>query len=366
MGVVENRLVEIWRRVLGIERVGINDDFFDLGGDSLSTALMLAEIEKTAQPAGRRLDLSNFFRTPTVASLARVIADGQPQAPTQGRILFLRKEGTQTPFFCFSHTELNPHQFHPLFRWLAPDRPFVVVCPPPALQDGRLLKIEEIARQSIASIRATQPNGPYVLGGYCFGGVVAFETARQLLAEGSEVALLALFDTPTPGYPKVAREWKRYVKQSGVFVRALARGKRLLTASDVLAHVRALGDIAGRKLGAKTTRSLSTAGLKEPPTGEWANAIARREYVPRMLSAPIVHFIGADVPVSTAMLSDPRFGWQDFASGGFQARIVPGDHVSILSEANAPALASELEKTLAASDSVLQQHPCLARAAAAE
>jgi acyl-CoA synthetase (AMP-forming)/AMP-acid ligase II/thioesterase domain-containing protein len=363
LGDVERNIAEIWRRILCIDRVDVTDDFFDLGGDSLSTALMLAEIERTAHTDGRQLDLSNFFLTPTVASLARVIADVGNQR--HGRILFLRKEGTRNPFFCFSHSELSSHQFHPLFRWLAPERPFLVVYPTPAMQDGRLPKVEDIARQSAASIRAAQPRGPYVLGGYCFGGVVAFETARQLLEEGSEVALVALFDTPTPGYPKVVREWRRYVKQSGVLLRALAQGKRLFTTADIVAHLRALAGIARRKLGARTTRSLSTAGLAKPPIGEGANTIARRAYLPGMLSAPIVHFMGADVPVSASMLSDPRFGWQDFALGGFEARMVPGDHVSILAEANAPALATELEKALAASDSAPQPTD-LTRAAAAE
>jgi oxalate---CoA ligase len=358
---VENQVADIWRRVLRVERVDVTEDFFDLGGDSLSTALMLAEVEKTASAARRPLDLSNFFVEPTVAALAKIVADdgNQPvnECSSTGGILFLRREGNRTPFFCFS-SDPNPHQFHHLFRWLAPDQPFIVLCPTPALQDGRLLTVEEIARQCVVSIRAIHARGPYILGGYCFGGVVAFETARQLQQEGSEVALLALFDSPTPGYPKVVREWKRYLDRGGAILRALVQGRSLFSTRDIAAHLRALANIATRKLGARVRRNLSTAAASEPEVGGSAIAISRREYSPRSLAVPIVHFLGADVAVSTQVLSDPRLGWRDFASGGFQARMVPGDHVSILSQANAPALATELEKALEA------VHPrVLARAA---
>jgi oxalate---CoA ligase len=356
---IEKQVADIWRRVLGVERVEITDDFFDLGGDSLSTALMLTEVEKSARPSGSRLDLSIFFVEPTVASLARILADSYNQLgrerSTADRILFLRKEGNRSPFFCFSDSETNQHQFHYLFRWLGPERPFVVVCPTPTVQAGRRLGIDEIARQSVASIRAIHPDGPYILGGYCFGGVVAFETARQLLEQGSEVSLLALFDSPTPGYPKVMREWKRYVDQSMGILRALAKGKCQISTRDIAAHFRALANIVSRKFGTPARRGLSAAGLREVEPGESANSMSRREYVPPVLSVPIVHFLGADVPVSTKVLSDPRLGWRDFAGAGFQARLVPGDHVSIFSLINAPALATELDSALVAADSAFHR-----------
>jgi len=211
--------------------------------------------------------------------------------------------------------------------------------------------MEEIARQSAASIRALRAHGPYLIGGYCYGGVVAFEAARQLLEEGAEVPLLALFDTPTPGYPKIVHDWRRFVHQGHGMLLSLAQASHSVTVKNLAAHLRALGRIAARRYMAKARRSLLAAGIRTPRGDESDNSVARREYAPRLLSAPIVHFIGADVAVSTEVLSDPRLGWRDFAGGGFEARPIPGDHVSIFSPANAPVLARELERAIQAAES---------------
>ncbi len=349
---LEEQLSEIWRRVLGVDQVEVDDDFFDIGGNSLSTALMLHEVAQKLQPPGRVLDLSNFFLSPTIGSLAGLIVDGLDRPAVSNsrssRLFFLRKQGNRAPLFCFTHSEDSPHHFQNLVRWLAPDQPFAVVCPPPSLEDGRLLSIEDSARECAASIRAANPGGPYLLAGYCFGGVVAFETARQLVEDGCHVALLALFDCPAPGYPKVVREWKGYARQGALAWRAFSRGKSLFSAAEIKAHLRTLAALASRKMRAKASKTLSTAGLVQPQAEAPARSVVREEYVPRALDAPVVHFIGTDVAVSSTVLSDPRLGWKDFALRGFEASSVPGDHVSIFSAANAPALATKLEMALAA------------------
>ena len=347
---METRILEIWRRVLGVEQIGIEDHFFDLGGDSLSAALMLAQVEKILDPGGHHMDGCDFYDHPTVAALAGIM--GRPEVrtgeahPPPNRILRFNQNGSRVPFFCFSNSGINPYQFRHLSCELGPDQPFVVLCPPPAAQNQRLLRAREIARQSAVSIRALRKHGPYMIGGYCYGGVLAFETARLLLEEGEEVALLVLFDTPTPGYPKIVRQWSRYARRASEIVRELAHGKPSITPGDIGAHVRAVRQIVARRWVAKANRVMASTGITDSPTTETWNTVVMREYTPQSFRAPIVHFLGDDVAVNATVLDDRRLGWQDFAEGGFRTLRVPGDHVSMLAEQNAPTLAAELDGVL--------------------
>lgn len=348
---LEGRLIEIWRPILGIQDIGAEDNFFDLGGDSLSAARMLAEVE--AVEIGASLDGSAFFDQPTIVELARIIED---QAVRTVRdhdrdIRILEAEGDRNPFFCFSSDAGNPYQFRHLSRELGREQPLIVVCPTRAVQGAQLLNAKEIGRQSAATIRRLRKNGPYLIGGYCYGGVVAFEAALQLVEQGEEVALLVLLDTITPGYPKILPQWRRYVRQASAILRGVASGKASIRAQDILSHLGALGRIVGRRLGAKAKRALMPPGRMPAsrrdtqPEEAW-NAVVMREYVPRAFPSRIVQFLASDSSVSTVVLEDPRLGWRDFAGGGFHTRCVPGDHVSILGEANAPELAAELNRTL--------------------
>jgi oxalate---CoA ligase len=355
----ELRLIEIWRRILGVEQIGVQDNFFELGGDSLTAALMLTQAAQAFDISQHSVPEAVFFDQPTVAALARMLQDCANSAGEElrfpNRVLLLRNSGSRIPIFCFSTTTLDPHRFRHLSRSLGPDQPFTVICPSPAMQDHRHMTMAEVASQSVASIRALRKHGPYILGGYCYGGVVAFETALQLTAEGEEVVLLALFDTPTPGYPKIARQWKPYMRHGAAILRGLKWSNVPAATRDLAAHLHTLLRIATRRWSAKADRLFASAGAVESRTEEDWNSVLMRNYVPRVLSSPIVHFSAADDPVSTQVLSDPRLGWRDFAGAGFDSHLVPGDHVSLLEEANAPALAAKLEAILEAANVIREQ-----------
>jgi len=346
----EAQLIEIWRHILGVVQIGIEDNFFDLGGDSLSATLMLAQAE-TLVLGGRHLDGSDFFDQPTIAALARILAEAASNAQEttrNQRNLVLHGDGSRNPFFCFTSSITRPYELLHLSREVGLQQPFVALSPPPAHQSNRLLTVQEVASQSLDAIRGLQKHGPYVIGGYCYGGVVAFEAALQLAEQGEEVALLALLDTPAPGYPKIARHWKRYARQSADALRGLLHGKAVITAKDVAAHALALRHIVGRRLGGKVNRALVAPGSPVPRTDDEWNRVVMREYVPRPFPSRIVQFLATDTHVSIAVLDDPRSAWQDFARDGFETRSVPGDHVTMLHEANAPMLAAELERVLEA------------------
>jgi len=191
--VIESKLVRIWESVLGVRRVGLLENFFELGGHSLLVAKLLRRIEQTF---GMRLSMASIFAAPTIkqqASMLRTNSTSQHSA-----VVPVQPLGSKPPLFCFGFNA-GP-VFLPLARRLGPDQPLLGV-DPTLLKDSELcapLSMESIAAALVKQIRELQINGPYCLAGFCAGGLMAFETATQLMALGQNVALLALFEPQTP------------------------------------------------------------------------------------------------------------------------------------------------------------------------
>ena len=191
----ETRLVAIWCRVLGVDRVGVDEDFFTLGGTSILAVQVCVQIEKET---GVEIPLASFFESPTIERLApyvtRVRQVSSPDAPI---IVDLRRgNGDHRPLFCL----LGVYLYYDLALALAADRPVVGMHLPfrhvPGI-DPRPT-VAEMAAGYLALIRRRQSHGPYNLAGLCFGGVVAYEVARQLEAQGEEVAMVAVIDAALP------------------------------------------------------------------------------------------------------------------------------------------------------------------------
>jgi len=193
---VETKLAEIWAQILGVERVGVYDDFFRLGGDSLAAADLVVQVQKVF---GLTLPLTILMQAPTVESLAKVIHRHDGVAGWSS-IVELQPHGSRHPFFCVHAVGGEVLCFVNLAREMAPDQPFYGISADRASGIEKTVpQIEGMAARYIEEIRRIQPEGPYFLGGYSFGGSVAFEMAQQLTAQGQNVALLAIIDhTPPP------------------------------------------------------------------------------------------------------------------------------------------------------------------------
>jgi amino acid adenylation domain-containing protein len=186
----ERALCRIWAETFGLDRVGIDDDFFAIGGHSLLAAKLFSRLD---EQFGRSLPLGVLFSAPTVRALAeryRTVPERQFRA-----LVALRKSGSLTPVFAVPGVYGNVLGFTELSQALGPDQPFY------GLQsvglDGSeapLTSIEEMAKLNISELRTVQPLGPYAIIGACFGATVAYEMARQLLAEGIDIAYLGLLD----------------------------------------------------------------------------------------------------------------------------------------------------------------------------
>ena len=188
----QSQLVRIWEEVLGRKPIGIRDDFFELGGHSLLAARLMHRI---GQALSKTVPLAILLEAPTIERLAAVLRqDGWSHHWSS--LVLVQPAGSNPPFFCIHGVGGNVVGFHELAQHMKPDYPFY------GLQsqglDGKHpchTRIEDMAAHYLNEIRTVQAKGPYHLGGFSLGGVVAYEMACQLLAAGDEVGLLVLFDT---------------------------------------------------------------------------------------------------------------------------------------------------------------------------
>jgi acyl-CoA synthetase (AMP-forming)/AMP-acid ligase II/thioesterase domain-containing protein/acyl carrier protein len=333
---LESQLTEIWERVLATKPVGIKDNFFDLGGNSLLAVNVIIEIEKAI---GQNLPPSFLLQAPTVERLADVLRKGDG-ATLSSPMVAIQPDGSNPPFFFIHAVNGNVLNYRPLSRYLGSDQPFY------GLQaqglDGKLpplRRIEEMAAFYIKEIRSLQREGPYFLGGGSSGGIAAFEMAQQLRAQGQEVAVLALFDTYFPDH----------------------KGNTLAQRVD-----RLLGNLLLRRpkdqvtylfgmVGARVERSVQGLTQKLHPDGEGslarsmrqvleANREAVRNYVPQIYPGRVVLLLSTEAPERS--FYDGRLGWSDMAAGGLEVHVVPGNHDTLFSEPHVRIMAEKLRACL--------------------
>jgi thioesterase domain-containing protein/acyl carrier protein len=191
------QLIRIWQELLGVESVGVDQNYFDLGGDSSLAVQLFARIDKTFHV---KLPLATLFEAPTIEDLSRILEQEavapEPSSGGWNPLVAIQPNGNRPTLFCMHGAGGNVLIYRDLSRYLGPDQPFY------GLQarglDGHespLATIEEMAELYVKEIRKRQPHGPYFIAGYCMGGTLAYEVARQLQSAGEQIALLALFDT---------------------------------------------------------------------------------------------------------------------------------------------------------------------------
>lgn len=204
---LETALVAIWQDVLGVRQIGLDDNFFELGGHSLLAVELFAAIERSTR--GARLPLAAIFEAPTIRQLGRLLRAEGWDAPW-GSLVALNTAGSRPPFFAVTAGDGNVVGFGPLARRLGPDQPFYVLQPHGL--DGRALlhrSVTSMAATYVKQIRTVAPHGPYLLGGRCFGTLVAYEMTRLLEQAGQTVAVLAAIDSVGP-------LWQRRLLANGV------------------------------------------------------------------------------------------------------------------------------------------------------
>jgi amino acid adenylation domain-containing protein len=188
-GLIEQELARIWEDLLSVRPIGVDDDFFDLGGHSLLAVQM---VHRIAQACGQRLPLTSLLAGPTIKHLAEAL---RIQRVEENRSLLVKVQpgGSKTPIF-FLHGDFRRGGFYclTLARCLGPDQPFYALAPHGLNGSAVPDSVEAMAASYIQMVREVQPQGPYLLGGFCNGGTVALEMAQQLRREGEDVSLVVL------------------------------------------------------------------------------------------------------------------------------------------------------------------------------
>ncbi len=336
----ELQLVQIWSEVLNIPSVGVRDNFFDLGGHSLLAVRLIARIE---QQLGTRLTLASLFSEPTIegqASLLSVAPNTQIFSP----LVPIRQTGSLPPFFCIHPVGGNVLCYAVLARQLGAEQPFY------ALQALGLngesqpkTCIEEMAATYIQAIQTIQPQGPYRLGGWSFGGIVAFEIAQQLQALGTKVETLALIDSFNPTALKRTKQDEGMLAMSfakhlsGSFDKELpvsAEELRQLDLEEKLNHILN----KGKKLQILPPET-RLEQMQQLFAVFQANVQAMQGYVPQPYSGQITFFYAEEPPEQLAEKQKQMQHWSSLAVGSIKIHKIPGDHFSII---RTEALAKQL------------------------
>jgi oxalate---CoA ligase len=188
-GTLEHQLVKIWEEYLPVRPISVRDSFFELGGDSLLAVQMMLRVEELV---GMQVPLVTLLAGPTVSQLRQaIIANRFNKASSL--LVEIHSRGTKPPFF-FLHGDIMGGGFYSLnlAHALGLDRPMYVLSPHGLNGEPVPKSVTDMAASYVQMIRTVQPKGPYLLGGYCRGGIVAYETARQIQEQGQDVAALLL------------------------------------------------------------------------------------------------------------------------------------------------------------------------------
>ncbi len=345
---VERQLTVIWQELLGIDHIERDQNYFDLGGDSSLAVHLFVQIEKVF---GVKLPIFTLFEAPTVAELAQVLS--RDVAPAGwSPLVAVQPKGTRTPFFCMHGAGGNVLIYRELSKLLGDDQPFY------GLQsqglDGEappLNRIEDMAALYVKEIRRAQPNGPYLLGGYCLGGTIAYEVAQQLRAQGQDVALLALLDTTD--WSKIPAvnfwndsymAWQRFYFHAANFFKLDSQGRSEFLEEKMQALRNRIPVWKGI-VQARFNKTPNSAVSQEIVLGKiWkANDKACFAYSPKPYAGRITNFR----PIKQYSLFDqPGAKWDTLAQGGHQIVMLPVYPAGMLNEPFVRLLAAELSKAI--------------------
>ncbi len=347
---ISRQLVQIWQQVLGVEPITLDQNYFDLGGDSSLAVKMFAQIDDAFKI---KLPLATLYEAPTVGELAGILR-GEISTSRWSCLVTIQPNGARPPFFCIHPHGGNVLAYRELSKQLGPDQPFF------GLQSRGLdgseepfTRIEDMATLYVTEIRKVQPQGPYFLGGYCMGGAVAYEMACQLRAAGEEVALLALFDVME--FSKFARasflQMSYYNCQRLLFhifnLLQLDSDDRSRFLSEKLSSLRVRIPVWRARLKGKLradTPQASTASEAMVLDRIWkANSEAHLNYRAKPYPGTVVDIRPC---CQYRMLDHEQLKWDHLAQGGRKTIVLPVNPPAMLSDAFVKHLAQALRRCI--------------------
>ncbi len=360
----ERRMTQIWEEVLGIKSISVRDNFFDLGGHSLQAIYLFAQIESKF---GKKLPLATLLQSGTIEALTETIhletnkqvlmttssVATLPDKSTNSwsSLVTIQANGSKPPLFCIHPLGGEILCYRDLAMLLGSDQP-VYGLQPRGL-DGKppSTKVEDMASHYIQEIQTMQPNGPYYLVGYSFGGVLVYEMAQQLYKQGEKVGILVMIDTCRPGYSKrlpfrkrVTLHLENLLQLGPAYIKQNAEGWTQW-GKYMLKHK--------YKHYLSTARHLLNVVYHLPENDKHLNIIdantqALEEYTFKAYRGSITLLRTDDESRDQAVgiEYDPQFGWGDLVLGKLDIHYVTGSHESMLYEPHVQVLAEKLKLCL--------------------
>lgn len=331
-------LVQIWEEVLNVQPIGVTDNFFELGGHSLIAVRLIAQVQ---QRLGRGLPLNALFQEPTIKNLARIlrIEDGTTTNPT---LVPLQPKGSKKPLFFVHPSGGSVHWYISLARYIGNDQPLYGI-QAKGLNEGAEIHttIQDMAAYYVNAIRDFQPEGPYYLGSWSLGVIVAFEMAQQLAAMGQEVAFLGLVDQG-PHVPGAAPiDEAAYLMDA--FGKHLPLSIEKLRQMELLEQIKYVYDLAIKTQWIRQDVTLAQfrhfIHILKTYTEAWRN------YDVKNYPGKVTLFRAKNSHNGDGIEKD--MGWAKLATDGVDIYDVPGDHISMMVEqAHVKVLAEKMKNCL--------------------
>lgn len=349
---IERSLANLWEEVLGIAPIGIDDDFFQVGGHSLLVVRLMARIENDL---GVRLPISSLLEAPTIEKMARLVVLGKQQSEgkshskpqkTTRRIVPLQEGNGLPPLFLIPGAGGHVISFRELAMALGAEWPIFGLQPSDYdLKQLSYSSVETLASALVEDLLKVEADGPFYLLGYSAGGLIAFEIAQKLIIDGKNVALLGLIDTYGPGYPRPLPFRIRLIQhlrklQTLQFLTALKYtfGRIGTFLNRLLISLHGMGTIAIRSNSKKVVN---------PQTRTWSWDDLRNRYKPRTYAGCIDLFRGEDPNYIGADFGGSTLGWDRLVKGEVKVHPIQGQHLDLVKRPFVYELAAKIRKCLA-------------------
>ncbi len=340
----EKKMAIIWRRLLKSRQVGVDDNFFDLGGDSLLAVSLALEIEKKFRTD---FPLARILEFPTLGTMAAAVTSNRA---THKHLVTLNVgASTRPPLFLFSGGGGFGFFYHDLAKQLGPDQPVHVLNAIGTDDESEIAdhSIEEMAAIYEPQILAVSASGPVILGGYSFGAMLAYEMARRLKHIGIPVPLVISFDGPAPGYPQkqplLQRLWKHTANWTNL--NPTARREYLLARWQ---------NIKQRLKRQECNPLLSPVSGIDPELEQRLRRVsvylarARSRFKPNHRIRSSVLLLKAEHPFEwPGHATDALYGWGKFAVGAIEVITLPGSHLELFGEENNALMAETIARLVA-------------------
>ncbi|MEM1121306.1 MAG: amino acid adenylation domain-containing protein, partial [Bacteroidota bacterium] len=343
--VTEKILATIWSNLLGIEKLSVHDDFFALGGHSLIAVSMMAKIE---QQIGRKVPLAALLQHSTISELAYLL-DQEKEATFEGSLVPIKTTGSKPPLYLIHGGGLHVLMFQTLAANMDREQPIYALQAKGLNGEGKPLnRIEDMAAHYLDEIDKLNPHQPLALAGYSFGGLIAFEMAKQLKAAGREVRILSVFDTVikqelTNLTPTFAEKFSTVGKKVAWNLKDLISNPSENLSYRKYIYQRRLDNWKYKVFNRKNKLSKSDENRLAEMVSR-SNFEAWQNYKITPYDGDLYLFRAEE---QRFFIDDPKFlGWRPFITRKIHTLDVPGDHLSLFNPPHGENFAKILQELL--------------------